>query len=109
MHLGTVGDQDAVAHARVGDFVRKNGGPSMNKNFVDAIIVKMGPTMHIQTGSQLGTDEQGMQGEIGGPSTKKLRLPINYFELVFRFLLTLATFVVVVVGRSFEEDGFFVV
>ena len=108
MHLGTVGDEDAVANTRSRDFVGKYRGPSMHKNFVDAIVVKVGPTMHVQTGSQLGTDEQGMQGEIGGPSTKKLRLPINYFELVFTFLLTLATFVVVV-GRSFEEDCFFVV
>ena len=77
----------------------------MNKNFVDAVFVKVGPTLHVQTGSQLGADEQGMQGKVGGPSTKKFRLPVNYFELVFTFLLTLATFVIIV-GRSFQEDVF---
>ena len=92
MHLGTVSFEDAVGHTRLRNRVGENGGPSMYKNFVDAVFVEVGPTLHVQTGSQLGADEQGMQREVGGPSTKKFRLPVNYLELVFTLLLTLVSY-----------------
>jgi len=100
--------ENAVGHARFPDLVGKNGGPCMHKNFVDAFMVKMGPTRHVQTGSLLGTNMQGMQRQIWGPATEKFGFPFNNFHFIFEFLFFVLVRFVVRVGKRKDKGRFFV-